>query len=145
MREILFRAKRLDNGEWVEGDLRHGGYANNDSETYIMKSDYALHNIPVDPETVCQFTGLNDMDGVKIFEGDVVKATVLENSGFGTRRYTEDYIIKYHEKYCYFYLSRERNNLLFDGNWGYAVTSFEVIGNIFDNPELMEGETDVHM
>ena len=138
MREILFRAKRLDNGEWVEGDLRHGGYANNDSETYIMKSDYALHNIPVDPETVCQFTGLTDKNGVKIFEGDIVRDYDEENEVFVVKYYA-------HSGYAAFDVEPEINCDCNGLSYLMALGSAEVIGNIFDNPELMGGEIDVHM
>ena len=140
MREILFRAKRLYGGEWIEGLLwKKKCNSNKLFLSCFSNEDDDDEFFVVDPETVGQFTGLTDKNGVKIFEGDIVKATILENSGFGTKRYTKDYIIKYHEKYCYFYLARERNNLLFDGNWSYGVKNVEVIGNIFDNPELLKG------
>jgi hypothetical protein len=63
MREILFKAKRVDNGEWVEGDLSTGKSIHiiNDNDCYI-----------VHPSTVCQFTGLLDNNGKKVWEGDLV-------------------------------------------------------------------------
>lgn len=73
MREILFKAKRLDNGEWVEGH-----YAFDECALIIQSLQYRLENerpnfvevYPVIPSTVCEWTGLIDRDGTKVFEGD---------------------------------------------------------------------------
>jgi len=79
MREILFKAKRKDTGEWIEGDLSQ----DRDLETcYIQGFNYYSNDsglqretfcFEVDPKTVCQFTGLHDKDEKRIWEKDIVK------------------------------------------------------------------------
>lgn len=138
MRKILFRGKRTDNGEWIYGDLMQ-----NVDCIKIREQEkdvkYIAKSFEIDPETVGQFTGLTDKNGKKIWEGDIVKAKIIELSG---EKYIGIWEVAYHTKYGYFYLKRPKNNLLFDGNWSYGVTKIEVIGNITDNPELLKGGVD---
>lgn len=149
MREILFKAKRIDNGEWIIGSLIQNTYLGGirswisseqeDKARLRSVSTYQAEwrAFEVRTDTICQYTGLTDKNGKLIFENDVVKATVRQNSLCQLSSYSDFYQISYQEKYCYFYLKKKNNNLLFDGNWSYYIKSIEVIGNIFENPELM--------
>ena len=136
MREILFRGKRVDNGEWVYGLLCRVGntYAN-----IVEKSTEVMCTVLTN--TIGQFTGLTDKNGRKIFEGDVLNVhdQIPTFDGYNT-----DEII-YNGKVMYIknqgmYVC-EGNN---DGNALCALNldKCEVIGNIHDNPELLGGESD---
>lgn len=162
MREILFKAKRLDNGEWVEGY-----YLRNEDRCYICPyisfASYRGDNVirfgnwyEVDPETVCQYTGLKDSKDNKVFEGDIVKYTYrldyecyvesLKNPeeykgyNYGDIFVTNEVVYGIEYDYPAFDLKNhfyEYNALsrLNNGDWHY-----EVIGTIFDNPELLEAK-----
>lgn len=130
MREILFRGKRTDNGEWVYGDLIHRQVWNS-SFPVIRTQDSGFDNYDdyeVIPETVGQFTGLTDKSGTKIFEGDVV-------NGFFNRKKITGKII--YGSDAHFFIDRK-------GLYGIGLNNSEdwvrVIGNIQDNPKLMEVE-----
>ena len=125
MRKILFRGKRLDNGEWVTGYVL---FSKDNSEAVIAKltdTESVCEN--VDPATVGQFTGLHDKNGKEIYEGDVVRTL----SGFvGYMRYNERFI-RFEVAAPYESYDNERNPD------GVPRESWEVIGNIHDNPELL--------
>lgn len=129
MREILFKAKRLGIGEWVEGSIFQSG---KDKNTAVI-----IHEIPgccevfkavVDAVTVCQCTGFTDVKGKKIFENDIIK---FRRAGGGAKEFIGQVI--WAEKYGAFFIT---NSDVYD-NAMYEFTKFEVIGNIYDNPTLL--------
>ena len=134
MREILFRGKRVSDGEWVEGFYAYHKDCWKDRETHrIYKvfcesdcGDFYPDWYEVDPTTIGQYTGLTDKNGKRIFEGDVVRRK----------------IDSVESRCCY----EIRWNNSFTGYWYYRCSSFmsmmnescRVVGNIHDNPELLE-------
>lgn len=118
MREIKFRGKRLDNGEWVHGDL----HIRTPFPHIHSEIDYS--RVKIDPHTVGQFTGLHDKNGKEIYEGDIVRydmggeCEVSYCIGGGFAGF--DLSPAFHDEH--------------------QLTDVEVIGNIHDNPELLKTE-----
>ena len=162
MREILFRGKRTDNGEWETGSLVIIRDGCSDKEVFIADKMTGYHT-PVLPETVCQFTGLYDKNGRKIFEGDIIlyhhKVKKLVPCEDATQKeiqhYGLDYVTGLGLAYRPTKTIRYKGYVTIDNLWGMGLnltnnckwqlcekngqlTSVEVIGNIYDNPELLE-------
>jgi len=144
----LFRAKRTDNGEWVKGYLYR---LSENHPPFIMLSARCGESYAVEPSTICQCTGLKDKIGKLIWENDITKLVLSD----GEVRYFKVSFKKFIRKVlCHpdFYddvAKVELNAVCFEWN-GYEllpcidedgvsdVAKMEVIGNIFDNPELLE-------
>lgn len=132
-REILFRGKRIDTGEWAEGFYCGG----NERKTlrpcifvYIPdRQSYDCQDII--PETVGQYTGLTDKNGNKIFEGDIIEAHFDEL--FPDLATT---LIVVWSDYGWFGRDMEGNVDSLEQKW--VSDFFEIIGNIHDNPDLLE-------
>lgn len=131
MIEVLFRAKRLDNGEWIEGYYASKGKGTDLEKHFIVSSTFDSNtnaypfyftDIEVDPKTVCQYTGLTDKNGRKIFVGNIVKIGL------------EHYEVWWNCDSSSITLSSENESR---GLYLSHNETIEVIGNIFDNPELI--------
>jgi uncharacterized phage protein (TIGR01671 family) len=133
MREIVFRGKRKDTGEWVYGDLfyKDGLVGKEDDHFYILNADMmGISEREVIPDTVGEYTGLKDRKGAKIFEGDVLETfehgqirqlwTVSFKEGCFVATLYDSFICKEFTKI--------------------ALEQIEVIGNIHGKPELAEGD-----
>lgn len=144
MREILFRGKRIDNGEWVEGCLLkvtlNGKTAHlifGDNFSFDGHDVKALSHALVDPSTVGQFTGLTDKNGERIFEGD--RVVYPDGTSYSSYDDYNEGVVDYDEEAMRFY---------FTDRWSVEMEDFdvvdgvmvdvEIIGTIHDNPELME-------
>ena len=145
MREILFRGKRIDKSEWVDNSEWVEGvyykqtefYGDACESYYIISStedlgyDQALEYCEVLPETIGQYTGLNDDKGRAIFEGDIVKYCYGDLRKRG--------VVFYHEKGAKFGVKeKDYENLSILHYIHIKEWELEVIGNIYDNPELLE-------
>ena len=133
MREILFRGKRTDNGEWAEGDLYRKTDALGEKETIIFqdKGADAFKKNFVNSETVGQYTGLKDKNEKRIFEGDICEMVYDGISHI--------YVIVWDNEEQDFKGTNGKEN--YGRNFQYMGCCEEifVLGNIFDNPELLEG------
>lgn len=143
MREILFRGKRVDNGKWVEGNRLGESAIVPKGQGFLIEGDSiygcTLTAYDIIPETIGQYTGLTDKNGTKIFEGDIVRLKrfgniecgkiVFNTNTDGFEFWHEVTVGAYGEK------AMRKENLC-----AFTVSVVEIIGNIHDNPELLEGD-----
>lgn len=157
MREILFKAKRIDNGEWVEGCLVIDHSRSNLFEYRIQPVESGvLYAPPIDPETLCQFTGLCDKNGKKIWENDILMchgnpkdlAKVLFGE-FGVRNIETGSIVDKVGGWHYEVVPTDAISRCEPFCWPMPLTEYyidrcemEVVSNIFDNPELLQEKSD---
>lgn len=134
---MIFRGKRLDNGEWLYGDLMH----DNHDGCYVYPNDCTglYTENKVDPDTVGQFTGMKDRHGKKVFEGDIVEVydftSVYASKYRGVvKMYRGSWCVEY-EDTIFDMIAHPR--LFFDD---FADRKTEVIGNVYDNSELLSTE-----
>ena len=127
----LYRAKRIDNGEWVEGYVVKYGFTNR--EKFYIVPQYAsdLYGFEVDPSTICQCTGLRDKNGKLIYEENIVR---YEEGSVGI---VEFGVWNY---YCRGFYIRwlSGNAKCYRNELGYWAPKVEIIGSAFDNLELLE-------
>lgn len=125
-REILFRGKRIENGEWVYGSL----VLWYDGSISIETGVYDAPMYAVDPATIGQYTGLTDKNGKRIFEGDLITIPGSKRQGLPAPVTWSNFDARF--EIC----RRGFNPICLDGDEGI----YEVIGNIHDNYGFLEGE-----
>lgn len=159
MREILFKAKRVDNGEWVEGYYLRDQYHIGGKDIIFYRKDsdrFTVYTNIIDIETLCQFTGLTDKNGNKIWENDILmchgnpkdlaKAVFGE---FGVRNIETGSIVDKVTGWHYEIIPTDEISRCEPFCWSMPLTEYyidrcemEVVGNIFDNPELLQEKLD---
>ena len=155
MREILFRGKTINSGEWIYGYYWTNEIGNHFIKAIKSKDDNFVSNpttndFEVNPETVGQYTGLKDKNGKKIFEGDIVECVhwffdgnevdelFTATVGFRDASFTlENIDSKYYANYTG---GNKGEGICWIGNIYYHDQDYEVIGNTHDNPKLLEEE-----
>ena len=138
MREILFRGKRTDNGEWGEGCLYITQRGQHEISRYSKSYDCERYTSVVIPETVGQYTGLKDKNGTKIFEGDIVLVPYIDpifKCAWNDTSPCERAIVKYCNGMFYVEYIESGDKFTLSAMDGYM----KIIGNIYDNPELLGG------
>ena len=142
IREVIFRGKRTDNGKWECGDLLSPNEFN--AIPHIVYIDYLNEygdigeiSTPVLPETVGQYTGLTDKNGVKIFEGDICRFKRFNDVHIGKIVFnaTTASFVMWYQPIVGAYGEKATQKMLLS-----VCDDIEVIGNIHDNPELLGGE-----
>lgn len=138
MREVLFKAKRKDNGEWAEGYVV--AYPSGKVEIHKISKELPdiLLKCEIAPSTLCQYTGLTDRDGKKIWENDIISI-----SAYSYDEPEDDYfgVVTYCEKdACWSLNNNEKYGEIICECFGSYTTEIINHGNIFDNPELLEVE-----
>ena len=155
MREILFRGKRIDNGEWVKGYILNDGFEGLLIAPSTIYYDYddlpgIFKECIIAPDTLGQYTGLTDRNGKKIFEGDILNVDADDSLGalqvvvkYGEYEADDEYLFS--DRFLGFYIESEHattkvapSSIMQIEEEGLYV---EVVGNVFDNTELIGGES----
>lgn len=162
-REPLFKAKRKDNGEWVEGYYVKTTIGNDVTPSDVIFVPFKVSRnekwgwIKIDPDTLCQYTGLIDKNGKKIWENDILKfddeiwnscytSCGMEYDSYETENYGVVGYCDYSARYDFVKYKYNENQVEADLHENHDIEfaefikEHEVIGNIFDNPDLLEVE-----
>ena len=148
MREYLFHGNRVDNGEWLEGYLTY----NHARKQYYIMDDVNAFPIPVYEESVGEWTGICDINKRKIFENDIVRTQPFTDRPYSSKAKSKQHIGVV--KYCMPEFRGDNfKQKVYDAKWRVDVKDYgkyvcsdwsdffncEVIGNVFENADLLEG------